>query len=172
MPTRRRSNKTRPSTRRNHARPLADAYNFTNEVAREVAGTLSSVVGGLVDGANAIVDTTGDVIDQAGTQFDVYATQVFAGAGGLAKQCANGLGNVVRPVPGIGKHVAYVVESAGGGVFHVVVAVGKLAGSAVKRTGQLAHKSTDLIVYTLTQGKDTVGDTSATVQDLVGRLRV
>lgn len=152
--------------------PLRSAYNFTNQVSQEIVHALTSVVDGLVDGAGAIVDTTGNLVDLAGTKFDVYATQVFKGAGGLAKQCADGLGTVIRKVPGVGGPVAYVVESVGGGVYHVVVTVGTLAGSAVKRTGKVARKGTDLIVYTLKEGQGTVDETGATVRELVGRLKM
>ena len=152
--------------------PLRTAYNFTNRVSQEVVHALTSVVDGLVDGAGAIVDTTGNLVDLAGTKFDVYATQVFKGAGGLAKQCADGLGTVIRKAPGVGGPIAYVVESVGGGVYHVVVTVGTLTGSAVKRTGKVARKGTDLIVYTLKEGQGAVDETGTTVRELVGRLKV
>ena len=152
--------------------PLRSAYNFTNQVSQEIVHALTSVVDGLVDGASAIVDTTGRIIEHTSTTFDVNATHVFKGAGGLAKQCADGLGTVIRKVPGVGGPVAYVVESVGGGVYHVVVTVGTLAGSAVKRTGKVARKGTDLIVYTLKEGQGTVDETGATVRELVGRLKM
>lgn len=141
-------------------------------MSQEVIHALTNVVGGLVDGACSIVDTTGSLVDVAGTKLDVYATQVFKGAGGLAKQCADSLGNVIRHVPGVGGPVAYVVESAGGGVYHVVVKVGSFASSVVKRTGQVVHKSSDLIVYTLKEGKGAVGDTGTTITELVDRLKL
>ena len=166
--SRRRSN----TSLKNILSPVGNAYNFTNDVSQEIVNALSNVVGGLVDGANIIVDTTGDIVDQAGTMFDVYATQIFKGAGGIAKRCADGLGTVIRQVPIVGGGVAYVIESTGGGVYYIVVAVGKFAGSAARRTGKLARRSTDLIVYTLTQGKDTVQDTGSEVTGLVKRLRV
>ena len=54
----------------------------------------------------------------------------------------------------------------------MVVTVGTLAGSAVKRTGKVARKGTDLIVYTLKEGQGTVDETGATVRELVGRLKM
>lgn len=174
---RRRSTAARRHTHRrggvsNALAPLRSAYNFTNQVSQEIVHALTSVVDGLVDGASAIVDTTGRIIEHTSTTFDVNATHVFKGAGGLAKQCADGLGTVIRKVPGVGGPVAYVVESVGGGVYHVVVTVGTLAGSAVKRTGKVARKGTDLIVYTLKEGQGTVDETGATVRELVGRLKM
>ena len=152
--------------------PIGSALDLTNDLGQSLVDTLSNIVGGLVDGANVIVNTTGEAVEEAGDMFDVVATQIFTGAGNIAKQCADGLGAVLRVIPLVGGGIAYVVESGGGGIYHVVVALGKFTGSAVKRTGKVAKKGTDLIVYTLTEGKCTIKDTGRTVNSLVNRLKV
>lgn len=178
---RRRSTSVRHSRHQSHRHvrggknalgPIGSALDLTNELGQNLVDTLSNIVGGLVDGANVIVNTTGEAVEGAGNMFDVAATQIFSGAGNIAKQCADGLGAVLRVIPLVGGGVAYVVESGGGGIYHVVVALGKFTGSAVKRTGKVAKKGTDLIVYTLTEGKCTIKDTGRTVNSLVNRLKV
>ena len=62
------------------------------------------------------------------------------------------------------------MESIGGGAFHVIIAVGKLVGSASRRLGRVAKKSTDLVVFTLNASNDQLKDTATTVDDLVHRV--
>ena len=143
---------------------------FTTDVAQEVVNTLTTITGGIVSGANAIVDTAGQVTEQLGDMFEVYATQVFKGAGGVAKTVADQLGNVIRVIPVVGGSVGYLVESAGGGVYHVIVAVGTVGSLAVKRVGKVAKRSTDLVVYTLKMGDGEIRDVGTEVNDLVARF--
>jgi hypothetical protein len=143
---------------------------FTADVAKEVVNALTTVTGGIVFGANAVVGTAGSATEQFGDMFDVYAKQVFQGAGGAAKYVADEMGRVLRKIPTVGNGVAYVVESVGGGVFHVVVAVGTLGGSVVRRAGQVARKSSDLVVYTLTAANHQARDTGAELNAIVGQL--
>ena len=97
-----RCNRRRGGGASNTIAPLRSAYNFTNQVSQDIVHSLTSVFDGLANGACAIVDTTGNLVDLAGTKFEVCATQIFKGAGGLAKRCADGLGTVIRKVPGVG----------------------------------------------------------------------
>ena len=149
---------------------LTQAVDFTSDVVQEVVHALTSIAGGLVYGANTIIDTAGDVTNQFGELFDLYATQVFKGAGDVVKTISDQLGRVLRVVPLVGGGMAYVVEGAGGGVYHVLVAVGTLGSRAVKRTGKVVKQSTDLVVYTLTMGDGVVKDTADETNDLVKRL--
>lgn len=146
------------------------AIDFTTDVAREVVNTLTTITGGIVSGANTVVSTAGNVTEQFGEMFDMYATQVFKGAGSVAKTVADQMGNVLRVIPVVGGGVAYLVESAGGGVYHVIVAVGGIGSSAVKRVGKIAKKSADLVVYTLTAGNSEIREVGDEVNDLVGRF--
>lgn len=125
-----------PSSRRTPQTVATRAVDFTADVVQEVANALATITGGVFDGATAIVNTAGSVVDQFGDMFNVYATQVFRGAGDSAKYVANQMGLVLRNIPTVGGGVAYVVESVGGAVYHIVVAVGTLGGSSVKRGGQ------------------------------------
>ena len=146
------------------------AIDFTTDVAREVVNTLTTITGGIVSGANTVFSTAGNVTDQFGEMFDMYATQVFQGAGSVAKTVADQMGTVLRVIPVVGGGVAYLVESAGGGVYHVIVAVGGIGSSAVKRVGKIAKKSADLVVYTLTAGNSEIREVGDEVNDLVGRF--
>ena len=140
---------------------------FTSDIVQEIANALATITGGVFDGASAIVDTAGSLTDQFGDVFNVYATQVFKGAGDGARYVANQMGVVLRKIPTVGGGVAYVVESLGGAVYHVIVAVGTLSGSSVKRAGKVVHQSSDLVVYTLTASNQQVGDTRDEVNGLV-----
>ena len=146
------------------------AVDFTSDVATEVVHTLTTITGGIISGANAVVDTAGNVSEQLGDMFDVYATQVFKGAGSVAKTVADKMGDVLRVIPVVGGGVAYIVESAGGGVYHVIVTVGTIGSSTVKRVGKVVKKSTDLVVYTLTAGDGQIREVGEEVNDLVKRF--
>ena len=146
------------------------AVDFTANVAQEVVNTLTTITGGILSGANTALDTAGSVAEQFGDMFDMYATQVFKGAGGVAKTIADQVGSVLRVIPVVGGGVAYLVESAGGGVYHVIVAVGGTGSSTVKRLGTITKKSTDLVVYTLKMGDGGIRDVGTEVNDLVGRF--
>lgn len=149
---------------------FTQAVDFTSDVVHEVVHALSTIAGGVVYSANTVVDTAGDITNQFGELFDLYATQVFKGAGDVVKTISDELGRVLRVVPLVGGGMAYVVEGAGGGVYHVLVAVGTLSSRAVKRTGKVVKQSTDLVVYTLTMGDGVVKDTVEEANDLVTRL--
>ena len=149
---------------------FTQAVDFTSDVVHEVVHALSTIAGGVVYSANTVVDTAGDITNQFGELFDLYATQVFKGAGDVVKTISDELGRVLRVVPLVGGGMAYVVEGAGGGVYHVLVAVGTLGSRAVKRTGKVVKQSTDLVVYTLTMGDGVVKDTVEEANDLVTRL--
>lgn len=146
------------------------AVDFTADVVQEIANALATITGGIFDGANVIVDTAGSVTDRFGEMFNVYATQIFKGAGDGAKYVANQMGVVLRKIPTVGGGMAYVVESVGGAVYHVIVAVGSLGGSSVKRVGKVLHKASDLVVYTLTVGNEQVGDSRNAVNGLVDKF--
>lgn len=149
---------------------LTQAVDFTSDVAQEVVHALSTIASGLVYGANTAVNTVGDITNQFGEFFDLYATQVFKGAGNVVKSISDQLGSVLRVVPLVGGGMAYVVEGAGGGVYHVLVEVGALGSKVVKRTGRIVKQSTDLVVYTLTMGDGVVKDATHETSDLVKRL--
>jgi len=149
---------------------LTQAVDFTSDIAQEVVHALTAITGGLVYGANTVVNTAGDVTNQFGELFELYATQVFKGAGDVVKTISDQLGRVLRMIPLVGGGMAYVVEGTGGGVYHVLVAVGTLGSRAVKRTGKVVKQSSDLVVYTLTMGDGVVKDTGNEANDLVNRL--
>jgi hypothetical protein len=136
-------------------------------VVQEIANALTTITGGLFDGAHTIVDTVGSIADQFGEMFNVYATQVFKGAGDGAKYVADQMGVVLRKIPTVGGGMAYVVENIGGAVYHVVVALGTLGGSSVQRAGHVVHHASDLVVYTLTLGKHQIKDTRDEVNSCV-----
>ena len=142
----------------------------TSDVIQEVINVLTNIVDGVVYGANTLVDGVGRVTENTSQMFNMYATQVFHGAGNACRYLANQLGNVIRKIPTVGNSVAYIVESAGGGVYHVIVAVGDNTCNAVKRSGQVVKQSTDLVVYTLTATDEYTNDTGSNVKDLVERF--
>jgi hypothetical protein len=164
------SSRRSPTSRRTPQTVATRAVDFTADVVQEVANALATITGGVFDGASAIVNTAGSVVDQFGDMFNVYATQVFRGAGDGAKYVANQMGLVLRNIPTVGGGVAYVVESVGGAVYHIVVAVGTLGGSSVKRAGRVVRRASDLVVYTLTVGNQQVGDARREVNGLVGKF--
>ena len=82
----------------------------------------------------------------------------------------NEIGGVVRKIPYVGNATGYVVESIGGGVYHVILSVGKLIGSASRRLGSVAKKTSDLVVFTLDASNNQLKDTTHTVDDLARRL--
>ena len=150
---------------------FSDTVNYTGEVATDFVDALQDVVSGLIDGASSVVETTGDVTERLLTDvFDVRATHVFSGAGNLVRKVANGIGGVMREIPYVGNTTGYVVESAGGGVYHVILSVGKLIGSTSRRLGSVAKKTSDLVVFTLNAGDEQLRDTTHSVDDLVQRL--
>lgn len=146
------------------------ATDFAADVAQEVVNTLTTITSGIVSGASAVVDTAGNISERVGDMCEVYATQVFKGAGSLAMTVADQLGKVLRVIPVVGGSVGYLVESTGGGVYHVIVVVGKVSSSAMKRVGKVVKKSTDLVVYTLKAGDSEMQDVGEEVNDLVGRF--
>ena len=154
----------------NTQKQIYKAVDFTSEVLQEVVNVLTNVVDGIVYSANTIVDGVGRATESTSRLFDIYATQVFHGAGNACKYVANQLGNVIRKIPGVGNGMAYIVESAGGGVYHVIVAVGDNTCHAVKRSGQVVKQSTDLVVYTLTTSGEYTNDTGVEMKDLVDRF--
>lgn len=158
-------------TAKSAAKSVADAVDCGNVIASDFVGALSDVTSGLVDGATTVADTTGKITEQILNDiFDVHATHVFHGVGSLAKQIADALGGAIRRIPYVGKGAGYIVENFGGGVFHVVVEVGKFITRAGVRTGKVAHKASDLVVYTLTAGRNQVTDTRESIDDLLKRL--
>ena len=159
------------STVHNTATAVGDTVDYGENLSVTFIDALQDVVSGLVDGAGTIVDTTGRVVERMLTDvFDVRATHVFNGAGRLAKQIAYQIGGVVRLVPYVGNVTGYIVESAGGGVYHVILSVGKLIGNASRRLGKVAKKTSDLLVFTLNASNDQLKDSTHTVDDLVRRL--
>jgi hypothetical protein len=163
------------NTVRGTARGVVDAYGRTvgygESLTTDFIDALQDVMSGLVDGASTVVRTTGDVTEQLLTQvFDVRSTRVFNGAGKLARQIANDISGVVRRIPYVGQASGYVVESVGGGVYHVILSVGALVGSASRRLGKIAKKTSDLVVFTLGSSNDQLKATSHTLDDLVRRL--
>jgi hypothetical protein len=162
-------------TARGTVKGAVDVYGrsvgYSESLTTDFIDALQDVVSGLVDGASTVVRTTGDVTEQLLTQvFDVRATHVFDGAGKLARQIAQDISGVVRKIPYVGKASGYVVESVGGGVYHVILSVGALVGSASRRLGKIAKKTSDLVVFTLGSSNDQLKDTSRAVDDLVRRL--
>ena len=168
--TRSRSSRKPSPVNRPDSHTVVRAVDFTANVAQEVVNTLTTITGGILSGANTALDTAGNVAEQFGEMFDMYATQVFKGAGGVAKTIADQVGSVLRVIPVVGGGVAYLVESAGGGVYHVIVAVGGTGSSTVKRLGTITKKSTDLVVYTLKMGDGEIREVGTEVNDWVGRF--
>ena len=158
-------------TASNTARAATETIDFARDFSKDVVDALETVVNGLINGAGSVVDTAGSVTENVLTDlFDVKATHVFKGAGTLAKQLADNIGGVVRQIPYVGNATGYVVESAGGGVFHVILSVGKLIGSTSRRLGRVAKKTTDLVVFTLHAGRDQIKDTAVSVDDIIDRV--
>ena len=158
-------------TAANTARAATETVDFARNFSKDVVDALETVVNGLINGAGSVVDTAGSVTENVLTDlFDVKATHVFKGAGKLAKQLADNIGGVVRQIPYVGNATGYVVESAGGGVFHVILSVGKLIGSTSRRLGRVAKKTTDLVVFTLHAGRDQIKDTAVSVDDIIDRV--
>ena len=150
---------------------LANTVDYAGNVATDFVDALQDVVSGLIDGASSVVETTGDVTERLLTDvFDVRATHVFNGAGNLVRRVANGIGGVMREIPYVGNTTGYVVEAAGGGVYHVILSVGKLVGSTSRRVGSIAKKSSDLVVFTLNASDEQLRDTTHSVDDLLQRL--
>ena len=142
-----------------------------NIIASDFVGALTDVTTGLIDGASAVVDATGKITERVlNNLFDVHATHVFHGAGKLAKQIAESLGGVVRRVPVLGNIAGYIVESVGGGVYHLVLKVGKFITGAGVRTGKIVRKTTDLVVYTLSAGRNQITDTQESIDDILKRI--
>ena len=159
-------------TAANTASAATETVDFARDFSKDVVDALETVVNGLINGAGSVVDTAGSVTENVLTDlFDVKATHVFKGAGKLAKQLADNIGGVVRQIPYVGNATGYVVESAGGGVFHVILSVGNLIGSTSRRLGRVAKKTTDLVVFTLHAGRDQIKDTAVSVDDIVDRRR-
>jgi hypothetical protein len=159
------------TTAANTAKAATETVDFARDFSKDVVDALETVVNGLINGAGSVVDTAGSVTENVLTDlFDVKATHVFKGAGKLAKQLADNIGGVVRQIPYVGNATGYVVESAGGGVFHVILSVGKLIGSTSRRLGRVAKKTTDLVVFTLHAGRDQIKDTAVSVDDIVDRV--
>jgi hypothetical protein len=52
----------------------------------------------------------------------------------------------------------------------VILSVGKLIGSTSRRAGRVAKKTADLVVFTLTAGRDQIKDTATSVDDIVDRV--
>ena len=147
------------------------AVEFTGEVINDLCNVVLQTVSGIVDGANLIANTTGDVADKlAGNVLGVQATQIFKGAGETAGEIANGLGTIVAEVPLIGKPAALVVQRASDGVYHVIASVGSIAGSSAQRVGKIAHKATDLVVFTLSSTRDEIEEIGQKVKELVTKL--
>ena len=158
-------------TASNTARAATETVDFARHFSKDVVDALETVVNGLINGAGSVVDTAGSVTENVLTDlFDVKATHVFKGAGTLAKQLADNIGGVVRQIPYVGNATGYVVESAGGGVFHVILSVGKLIGSTSRRLGRVAKKTTDLVVFTLHAGRDQIKDTAVSVDNIIDRV--
>ena len=158
-------------TASNAAKTATETVDFARHFSKDVVDALETVVNGLINGAGSVVDTAGSVTESVLTDlFDVKATHVFKGAGTLAKQLADNIGGAVRQIPYVGNATGYVVESAGGGVFHVILSVGKLIGSTSRRLGRVAKKTTDLVVFTLHAGRDQIKDTAVSVDDIVDRV--
>ena len=150
---------------------LASTANYAGDVATDFVDALQDVVSGLIDGASSVVETTGDVTERLLTDvFDVRATHVFSGAGNLVRRVANGIGGVMREIPYVGDTTGYVVEAAGGGVYHIILSVGKLVGSTSRRLGSIAKKSSDLVVFTLNASDEQLRDTTRSVDDLIQRM--
>lgn len=150
---------------------LASTVDYTGNVATDFVDALQDVVSGLIDGASSVVETTGDVTERLLTDvFDIRATHVFSGAGNLVRRVANGIGGVMREIPYVGNTTGYVVESAGGGVYHVILSVGKLVGSTSRRLGSVAKKTSDLVVFTLNASDEQLRDTTHSVDELIQRL--
>ena len=147
------------------------AVEFTGEVINDLVNVVLAAVGGVVDGANLLTNTTGDVADKlASDVIGVQATQIFKGVGTAANDIASGLGTVVGEIPLVGKPAALVVERAGDGVFHVIASVGGAAGSGARRVGKIAKKTADLIVFTLSSGRDELDEIGESVTQLVSKL--
>ena len=155
----------------NTTRSGVDTVDFARDFSKDVVDALETVVSGLINGASSVVDTTGTVTENVLTDlFDVKATHVFKGAGKLAKKLADNIGGIVRQVPYVGAVTGYVVEGVGGGAYHVILSVGKLIGSTSRRAGRVAKKTADLVVFTLTAGRDQIKDTATSVDDIVDRV--
>ena len=150
---------------------LSNSVEYGGNTATDFVDALQDVVSGLIDGASSVVETTGDVTERMlNDVFDVRATHVFNGAGNLVRSVANSIGGVVRENPTVGNATAYVDESLGGGAYHVLLSVGKLVGSASRRLGSVAKRTSDLVVFTLNVGDEQLRDTTNVVDDLVHRL--
>lgn len=165
-------NRTRSSTNKNALVSTATGtIDFASRLSTDVVDTLETIVSGLFNGASSVVATAGSVTDKVMSDvFDVKTTHLFRGAGKFAKHIAHGLGGAVRKIPCVGNTSGYIVESAGSGVFHVILSVGKLVGSASRRAGHVVKKTSDLIVYVLHVTDDQIKDTSGHVKDIVSRL--
>lgn len=159
------------NTYKNALKGYADTLDYGDTITNDFVGALTDVTTGLIDGANTVVNATGAVTERILSDlFHVHATHVFNGAGRLAKQIADELGGIVRQIPYIGNACGYIIESVGGGVYHLVLEVGKFIGRAGRRVGQIAKKSTDLVVFTFTAARNQVTDTRDSINDLVTRL--
>lgn len=159
------------NTYKNALKGYADTLDYGDTITNDFVGALTDVTTGLIDGANTVVNATGAVTERILSDlFHVHATHVFNGAGRLAKQIADELGGIVRQIPYIGNACGYIIESVGGGLYHLVLEVGKFIGQAGRRVGQIAKKSTDLVVFTFTAARNQVTDTRDSINDLVTRL--
>ena len=149
----------------------AKAVEFTGEVINDLVNVVLQAVGGVVQGANLLTNTAGEVTDKlVGGVVGVQATQIFKDVGSAAKDVSDGLGNVIGTIPLVGQPAAFVVQRAGDGVYHVIVSVGNVTGSSAKKVGQIAKKTTDLIVFTLSSGQEEIEGVGKSVTELVTKL--
>jgi hypothetical protein len=147
------------------------AVEFSGDVLNEFVNTVLGAVGGVFDGANVLTGATADIFDKVVHDVvGVRTTQLFKGVGDISHQISEKLGDIVAEVPLVGGPVAYVVRRAGDGAYHVIVAVGSFAESVTRRTGQVARKTADLVVFTLTAAKDQLLDIGKSVTDAVSIL--
>ena len=144
---------------------------LSGDVMNELINVVLHSVGGIFESVNSVTKASGNITDNVmDNKIGVKTTQIFKNVGVTAKKVSDSLGKVVNVVPLVGGPVAYVVKRAGEGVYHIVVSVGKIAGSTAKKVGNLAKKTTDLIVFTLSAVNDEIQRIGKSVTDLISTL--
>jgi hypothetical protein len=146
------------------------AVEMTGDAFSTVVNVVLQALDGVVDGMNTVTNSTGDVTQKIMTGVSVRTTQIFKNVGDASKEVSDALGRVVDVIPLVGGPSAYLVKRAGDGVYHVIVSVGKITGNSAKRVGQVAKKTTDLLVFTLGSSRAEVDEVGKAVTDLVSKL--
>tara|TARA_Y100001970_G_scaffold280883_1_gene390604 strand:- start:3767 stop:4369 length:603 start_codon:yes stop_codon:yes gene_type:complete len=148
----------------------------TETLVNNLSTVMTKTIHSVSSNSENIVNTIGNTMNQLGKDVQVVSNLFAVGLGTPIKDIANDFGKIVKKIPIVGGPSAYLVTTAGKGIYYVVLTLGDVVGLVGKHTGKLGKTATNVAVFVLVQGtgisNNVITDANKLVNKVLSRAKL